>query len=153
MHILSSTATFILANPLQHSQNPPSTLSPLTFLLSPPDSDSQPVLSITSISAEAYHNASLIAEIQSDDPFIVPPGENETPRLPVTWKLDGFGTVREALGGRLRVDAWAEVGVRITVAGERGEVRKGEESVESGEGVWEERIWYHGRGIGAHIRL
>jgi hypothetical protein len=142
MHILSSTATFILANPLQHSPNPPSTLSPLKFLLSPPDSASQPVLSITSISAEAYHNASLIAEIQSDEPFVVPPGENETPRLPVTWKLDGLGTVREALGGRLRVDAWAEVGVRITVPGSMGE-----------EGVWEERIWYHGRGIGAHIRL
>jgi hypothetical protein len=94
----------------------------------------------------------LIAEIIASDPFVVPPGENETPRLPVTWKLDGLGTVREALGGNLKVEAWAEVGVRIVVHGSGGESGVDEEEV-GGQGVWEETIWFHGKGIGAHIRL
>lgn len=45
----------------------------------------------------------------------------------------GLGAVKEALGGRLVLDAWAEVGVRV--------------------GTWAERIWFEGRGLGAGVSL
>ena len=107
MHIFSSTATFELASP----------------------SD----LSITNISASAYHNGTKIAQIDYEYPFDVAKGKTETPKMPVDWELDQLGTVREALGGNLKLDATADVGVRI--------------------GEWQEYVWYEGRGIGAKIRL
>lgn len=107
MHILSSTATFTLASPID--------------------------LAITDIAASAYHNNTKIAQIDYDYPFDVPKGVSDSPRLPVEWELDQLGTVREALGGRLKVDARAQVGVKV--------------------GRWEERVWFVGRGIGAHVRL
>lgn len=60
---------------------------------------------------------------------------SRSPRLPVAWSLGGagHGAVREALGGRLRLDAWASVGV--------------------GVGEWGERVWFLGRGVGAKVRL
>ena len=45
----------------------------------------------------------------------------------------GYDAVKKALGGRLKLKAEADVGVRI--------------------GEWGERIWYKGKGIGAKIRL
>ena len=110
MHILSSTATFTLSSPLP--------------------------LSITSISAEAYHNGTKIAQIDYDYPFDVPKGVSESPKLPVQWELDEFGTVKEALGGGLKVDAEAVVGVQV-----------------GGQGGWRERVWFTGGGIGARVRL
>jgi hypothetical protein len=107
MHILSSTATFVLASPIS--------------------------MSITDISAAAFHNGTQIAQIDYEYPFDVAAGKTETPRMPVSWELDHFGTVREALGGSLRLDANANVSVRI--------------------GRWTERIWYEGHGIGAHVKL
>lgn len=70
-----------------------------------------------------------------DLPFEVPPGASTTPRLPVEWSLEGVGhgAVKEALGGRLVLDAWAEVGVRV--------------------GRWVERVWFEGRGLGAGVTL
>lgn len=109
MHILSSTATFTLASPI--------------------------ALSITDLSASAYHNGSKIAQIDYNLPFDVPKNRNgfETPKMPVDWALDQLGTVREALGGNLKLDARAEIGVRI--------------------GRWAQRVWFEGRGIGAKVRL
>lgn len=109
MHILSSTATFVLASPI--------------------------ALSIMDLSASAFHNGTKIAQIDYDYPFDVPKNTKgfETPKMPVDWALDQLGTVKEALGGNLKLDAKAEVGVRI--------------------GRWEERVWYEGRGIGAKVRL
>lgn len=51
------------------------------------------------------------------------------------WSLEGVGhgAVKEALGGRLVLDAWAEVGVRV--------------------GRWGERVWFEGRGLGAGVTL
>ena len=51
------------------------------------------------------------------------------------WDLGsvGYEAVREAVGGRLKLDASAEVGV--------------------GVGLWEQRVWFQGRGVGAGIRL
>jgi len=65
----------------------------------------------------------------------VPPGVSESPRLPVDWDLGsvGYAAVREAVGGRLKLDARAEVGV--------------------GVGRWGERVWFFGRGVGAGVRL
>jgi len=45
----------------------------------------------------------------------------------------GYEAVREAVGGRLRLDARADVGV--------------------GVGEWGERVWFEGRGVGAGVRL
>jgi hypothetical protein len=107
MHVLSSTATFTLASPLP--------------------------LAIDSIAATAFHNGTKIAQIDYAYPFDVPKGESESPRLPVEWELDQLDTVREALGGGLKLDCEATVGVRV--------------------GRWRERVWYRGRGIGAKVRL
>ena len=58
-----------------------------------------------------------------------------SPRLPVNWDLTGVGyqAVKDAIGGRLKLDAKADVGIRI--------------------GEWEQRLWVVGRGIGAGIRI
>ena len=106
MHIISSTAVFILSSPF--------------------------ALSITSIKATASHNGTEIGTIEYPYPFNVQAGLTQTPRLPVVWGIDG-GTARDALGGTLRVDAIADVGVKL--------------------GVWEEMVTYDGHGIGAKIRL
>ncbi|KAJ4506731.1 hypothetical protein HRR83_009549 [Exophiala dermatitidis] len=107
MHILSSTATFVLVSPF--------------------------AMYINSIAANAYHNGSVIGTIDWDYPFAIVAGENLTPRLPVDWNSNALGTIREALGGSLKVDARADVGVRI--------------------GEWQEQIWYEGHGLRAKIRL
>lgn len=112
-HILSSTATFTLASPLLHN-----------------------TLFIDSINATAlYNHTEPIGRIDYDLPFAVPPGLSVTPKLPVEWSADsvGYGKLREALGGRMRLDARATVGIRL--------------------GEWRERVWFVGRGIGAGVRL
>ncbi|KIY00958.1 uncharacterized protein Z520_03624 [Fonsecaea multimorphosa CBS 102226] len=87
MHIFSSTATFIL-------------VSPLAFY-------------VTSIAASAFYNDSEVGTIEWNYPFAIEPGENLTPRLPVEWGGNALGTIRDALGGTLKLDAKADVGVRI----------------------------------------
>lgn len=59
MHILSSTATFVLVSPF--------------------------ALFITSIAAHAYYNGSEIGTIDWQYPFTIEAGENVTPKLPVEW--------------------------------------------------------------------
>ena len=68
-------------------------------------------------------------------PWEVPPGVSESPRLPVEWDLGsvGYEAVKEAVGGKLKLDARADV--------------------EVGVGKWSEKVWFVGRGVGAHIRL
>jgi len=112
MHILSSTAIFTLNSPL-----------------------STTTLYITYLNATSYHEGNPAGKILYDLPFAVPPGLSESPRLPVDWSLGGVGydAIRKALGGQLKLSAFAEVGVRI--------------------GLWNQRIWYRGKGIGANIRL
>ncbi|KAK0894454.1 hypothetical protein LTR91_006836 [Friedmanniomyces endolithicus] len=116
-HLLSSTATFILSSPLHTT-----------------------TLHITSINATAYHRGDAVGHIDYDLPFAIPPVDDEghgveSPRLPVEWSLGsvGYGAVRGALGGRLELGAFAEVGVRI--------------------GRWREGVWFRGEGIGAGVRL
>lgn len=88
---------------------------------------------ITAISAAAFYNGSEVGTIDWDYPFAIKEGENITPKLPVAWGSNALGTIRDALGGTLKLDAKADVGVRI--------------------GQWQERIWYEGHGLGARIRL
>lgn len=113
MHLISSTATFTLLSPLARS-----------------------TIYITSINATAFYNhTDAVGQIIYDLPFAVLPGAAQSPRLPVDWTLDGvgYGAVKDALGGSLKLDAEAIVGVRV--------------------GQWQETVWYIGHGIGAHIRL
>ncbi|KAK4242182.1 RAVE protein 1 C terminal-domain-containing protein [Achaetomium macrosporum] len=112
-HVLSSTATFTLVSPLLHN-----------------------TIFIDSVDATAlYNHTESIGRIQYDLPFAAPPGASQTPKLPVEWSMDsvGYGKLREALGGRMKLDARAVVGVRL--------------------GRWTERVWYVGRGIGAGVRF
>jgi hypothetical protein len=112
-HVLSSSATFILLSPLRYN-----------------------TLFVDHVNATAYYNHSEpVGNILYDLPFACPPGATQTPRLPVEWSLgsDGYEKMRKALGGSLRLDAKALVGVRM--------------------GSWTETVWYEGRGIGASIRL
>ncbi|KIW66836.1 hypothetical protein PV04_06130 [Phialophora macrospora] len=107
MHLFSSTATFVL-------------VSPLAFY-------------VTSIAASAYYNGSEVGTITYEYPFAIEPGENLTPRLPVEWGGNALGTIRDALGGTLKLDAKADVGVKM--------------------GRWQEKLWFEGKGLGAKIRL
>lgn len=112
-HLLSSTASFILISPLKHS-----------------------TIFIDSINATAFYNhTEPVGKILYEYPFQVPPGSTQTPRLPVDWSLDsvGYDKVRRALGGNLKLDAEAVVGVRL--------------------GAWSEEVWFVGGGIGAQVRL
>ncbi|KAM3420762.1 hypothetical protein BST61_g4010 [Cercospora zeina] len=129
MHLLSSSATFLLLSPLQHS-----------------------TLVITALNATAYYNddpdahpgsfGDPVGNILYDLPIEIPPVKATpdgkgylTPRLPVEWRLGsvGYGAVRKALGGELELAARAVVGVRL--------------------GRWREELWYMGQGLGVRIRL
>ncbi|KAL8243833.1 hypothetical protein R6Q59_010091 [Mikania micrantha] len=108
MHLLSSTATFVLFSPL-------------------------PMI-ITSMVAHAYYNGTDIGTIEYDQPIDIQAGENETPNLPVNWNLNGgFGIIRDALGKGLKLDAHADVSLRI--------------------GEWETNVWYEAHGMGAKVKL
>ncbi|GAB7361510.1 hypothetical protein MBLNU230_g1566t1 [Neophaeotheca triangularis] len=116
-HLLTSSATFILLSPLHYS-----------------------TLLITDLNATAYYKGSPAGQILYDLPFMVPPVDEHgngalTPRLPVDWSLGsvGYDAVKNALGGTLRLSAYAEVGVGI--------------------GHWRERVWFRGGGLGAKVRL
>lgn len=112
MHILTSTCTLTLLSPLPHS-----------------------TLLITTLNATALYNNSLIGSIIYDLPFAVPPGASTSPHLPVSWSLGsvGYDALRQALGGKLKVDARAEVTFRV--------------------GQWEQEVWFLGRGVGARVRI
>ena len=112
-HLLTSSAAFTLLSPLSHT-----------------------ILYLTSINATAYYNhTSPVGDILYDLPFAVPPEPARTPRLPVDWSLGsvGYQAVKSALGGSLKLDARAVVGVQI--------------------GSWAEEVWYVGRSIGAKVRI
>jgi len=112
MHLISSTASFVLNSPFQHT-----------------------TLFITHMNATAYYEEHPAGVILYDLPFAVPPGLSESPRIPVEWSMGsiGYGAIRKALGGQLKLKAFAHVGVRI--------------------GEWRENIWFQGGKIGANVRL
>jgi hypothetical protein len=112
MHLISSTATFTLNSPFQRT-----------------------TMFITHMNATAYYEGHSAGEILYDLPFAVPPGLSESPRIPVDWSFGGIGyeAIRKALGGQLKLSAFAHVGFRI--------------------GEWNEKIWFKGGKIGANVRL
>ncbi|KAI0198771.1 hypothetical protein F4808DRAFT_462531 [Astrocystis sublimbata] len=112
-HFLSSTATFTLVSPLQYN-----------------------TLYLDFVNATAFYNHSEpVGRILYDLPFSAPPGKSQTPNLPVEWSFGsvGYDAVRNAIGGKLRLDAHATVDARL--------------------GNWKETFWYNGKGIGATVRL
>lgn len=111
-HLLTSTCTLTLLSPLHRP------------------------LYILSVNATAlYNHTHPVGRVVYDLPFEVPPGASTTPKLPVEWGLGGVGyeAVKKALGGGLKLDAKADVEVRV--------------------GEWVAGLWYEGRGLGARIRL
>lgn len=113
MHLLTSTAVFTLLSPLPRT-----------------------TIYITSIDATAFYNhTEPVGHIDYDLPFAVTPGASQTPRLPVDWSIGGVGydAVRSALGGSLKLDAKADIGIRVE--------------------DWETSFWFVGGGIGAKVRL
>jgi hypothetical protein len=112
-HIISSTATFTLASPLHRD-----------------------TIYIEQVSAIAFYNhTEPVGHIMHNGPFPAPPGLSQTPRLPVEWSAGhvGYDKLKEALGGSLKLDAVANVTVRL--------------------GSWIERIHYEGKGLGARVSL
>lgn len=112
-HVFSSTATFTLLSPLKYN-----------------------TIYVEKVNATAYYNhTEPIGRIEYDIPFAAFPGATETPRLPVAWSIGsvGYDAVKKALGGVLKLDAAANVTVRI--------------------GNWRQTVWYTGKGIGAHINF
>ena len=112
-HIFGSAAIFTLASPLHYD-----------------------TLYVESINATAFYNhTEPIGRIIYDEPFPVVSGISNTPPLPVQWSLAsvGYQKLREALGGTLKLDARANVTVRV--------------------GNWVETLEYDGKGIGAKVRL
>ncbi|KJZ80411.1 hypothetical protein HIM_00261 [Hirsutella minnesotensis 3608] len=112
-HILSSTAAFTLASPLRHN-----------------------TVHILHINATAFYNhTEPVGQIVDGVPFDAKPGLSRTPRLPVQWSAGhvGLDKLRQALGGTLKLDAVANVTVRL--------------------GNWMQQVEYHGRGIGARVHL
>ncbi|KAK6499204.1 hypothetical protein TWF506_003832 [Arthrobotrys conoides] len=90
---------------------------------------------ISNISGVATHNGTALGMLDYGYQIAIPPGLSETPKLPVQWTLRGVGydILVKAAGGILKIDAKAECNVRI--------------------GRWEERLKFHGSGIGAHVHL
>ncbi|KAI6089003.1 hypothetical protein F4821DRAFT_232723 [Hypoxylon rubiginosum] len=112
-HFFSSTATFTLVSPLHYN-----------------------TLYLDFVNATAlYNHTDPIGQITYDLPFSAPPGKSQTPRLPVEWSIGsvGYDAVRKAIGGKLKLDAYANVDMRL--------------------GNWQESLWYRGRGIGASVQL
>ncbi|KAJ6012712.1 hypothetical protein N7522_003067 [Penicillium canescens] len=91
---------------------------------------------ITSIDATAFYEKNdPIGRIQNHDPFKVPPGLSQTPRLPVDLNIGGVGydALRKALGQSLEMDAVAKVGVQIR--------------------NYVDVVLYRGKGIAAKVRI
>lgn len=112
-HVFSSTATFTLLSPLKYN-----------------------TIYVDMVNATAYYNhTEPVGRIEYDIPFAAFPGATKTPPMPVTWSMGsvGYDAVKKALGGVLKLDAAANVTVRV--------------------GSWRQTVWYTGKGIGAHISL
>lgn len=77
---------------------------------------SNTTIHVTSVDATAfYKQTEEIGAIHHQDPFEVPPGISQTPRLPVDLNLGGIGysAVKRALGDSLNISAIAEIGVLV----------------------------------------
>ncbi|KAE8323386.1 hypothetical protein BDV39DRAFT_182418 [Aspergillus sergii] len=113
LHLWSSTAEFTLSSPFPNT-----------------------TIEVTSVEANAfYQKHEEVGSINYYIPFPVPPGLSTTPRLPVELNLNGIGydALRKALGGTLKLDAVAKVGVLIR--------------------RYRTTITYYGQGITARVKI
>ncbi|KAL1960225.1 hypothetical protein VTO42DRAFT_8768 [Malbranchea cinnamomea] len=113
VHLWSSTAVFTLLSPLRAT-----------------------TIFITSIDATAFYKRDkAVGRIQYKLPFAVPPALSRTPRLPVELDFGGTGyeALKRALGGTLKLDAVADVGVML--------------------GDYEDLLFYQGEAIGVKVRI
>ncbi|KAE8150086.1 hypothetical protein BDV25DRAFT_155026 [Aspergillus avenaceus] len=113
LHLWSSTAEFTLSSPFPNT-----------------------TIDITSIEARAfYQEHENVGSISYYSSFSVPPGLSRTPRLPVELNLNGIGydALKKALGGSLKLDAVARVGVQIH--------------------QYSDTIAYQGHGITSHVKI
>ncbi|OGM39891.1 hypothetical protein ABOM_011379 [Aspergillus bombycis] len=113
LHLWSSTAEFTLSSPFPNT-----------------------TIEITSVEANAfYQKHEEVGSINYHIPFPVPPGLSTTPRLPVDLNLSGIGyeALKKALGGTLKLDAVAKVGVLIR--------------------HYRTTITYYGQGITARVKI
>ncbi|PFH61433.1 hypothetical protein XA68_17419 [Ophiocordyceps unilateralis] len=102
-HLMTSTASFMLASPLQHDS-----------------------VRIQHIDATAlYKHSEPIGRIVYDEPFDVAPGLSQSPRLPVQWSAGqvGLDKLKKVLGGSLKLDAVANVTVALGKWTEKVEYR------------------------------
>lgn len=95
MHMFSSKADFLVANPLPHNG-----------------------IVIHVLDGAALYNGSVLGTINYGGKFVINPGsggETLSPRLPVVWSLEsvGYGVMRKALGGKLKIRAQAEAELSI----------------------------------------
>ncbi|KAK6535125.1 hypothetical protein TWF694_001607 [Orbilia ellipsospora] len=92
LHVLSSTGTFVLRNPLKKD-----------------------TIFMSNLTGIASHNGTILGTLNYAYQFAVPPGVSETPKLPVEWSLNGVGydIVKKAIGGILKIDAKAHCNVKV----------------------------------------
>ena len=94
-------------------------------------------ITINSLDANATYDGDIIGSITEPRfNFEVQAGregDTTTDRIPVEVGSVGYDVIRRALGGELEVDAVADVVATV--------------------GKWRGRIHYHGRGVGAKVRL
>lgn len=90
-HFLSSTASFILRNPLNAT------------------------VTVTDLHAVAVYHDNVIGTLDYGYPIILPgtERESETTRIPVSWCLPASDILRRALGGTLKVNATANATASI----------------------------------------
>lgn len=77
----------------------------------------------------------MVGTIDYEEPFEVPPGLSQTPRLPVNLNMGGIGysALKRALGDSLEISAIANVGVLVE--------------------NYKDSILYKGSGISANVRI
>lgn len=90
-HLFSSTASFVLRNPLNES------------------------ITVTDLHAIAMYHDDLVGILDYGYPITLSgtEPETETTRIPVSWKLPPSDILRRALGGTLRVNATANATVSV----------------------------------------
>jgi hypothetical protein len=95
MHVLSSTADFLIRNPLPYDS-----------------------IIINTLDGVAIYNGSTIGTINYERKFLIGPGERGstlTPKFPVDWNFGGvgYGAMRKAIGGQLKIYAQAQCNLSI----------------------------------------
>lgn len=96
-HVFSSTASFVLRNPLNAT------------------------ITITSLSAEALYHGDTLGTLHYEFPLVLASrtdtedgrGETELTKIPVKWSLPASDILRRVIGGPLRVNATANATVTI----------------------------------------